>query len=48
MSNGESWQFYKLTASDVVYESRQFSVEQLPELIGALYLLCEECAGAAR
>ena len=46
VSNGQTWQFYKLTASGSVHESRQFSVEQLPELIGALHHLCAECANA--
>ena len=44
VSNGQSWQFYQLTLSSVIYESKQFSVEHLPELIGALYYVCQQCA----
>ena len=47
VSNAQSWQFYCLTAADVVHKSGQLSVGQLPELVGALYFLCQECVDAA-
>ena len=44
VSNGQTWQFYKLTRSKDVFESGQFSISELPKLLGALEYICAECA----
>lgn len=44
VSNGTSWQFYRLNISGPIERSRPYSIEPLPELLGALYFICAECA----
>jgi len=44
VSNGQVWQFYQLTQTGEVFESRLFSTDYLPDLLGALDYLCAECA----
>lgn len=44
VSNGNDWQFYKLTPTSVVYETTMYSLRDLPELLGALDHVCAECA----
>ena len=44
VSNGQGWQFYKLTQADEVYETEQYGLKTLPELLGALNYICGECA----
>ena len=44
VSNGQFWQFYKLTTSSEIYETSEYNVTYLPELLGALDYVCAECA----
>lgn len=44
VSNGQNWQFYKLTCAGEVYETDQFFIRDLPELLGALDFVCAECS----
>ena len=44
VSNGQVWQFYQLTQTGEVFESRLFSTDYLPDLLGALDFVCAECA----
>lgn len=44
VSNGQTWQFYKLTTAGEIAESAQFNTDYLPELLGALDHVCRECA----
>jgi hypothetical protein len=44
VSNGQGWQFYKLTQADDVYETDQYGLKTLPELLGALDTICADCA----
>ena len=44
VSNGQLWQFYKLTTTSEIYETSDYSVNALPELLGALDYICAECA----
>lgn len=43
VSNGQTWQFYKLTQIGEVYATEQYSLNDLPELLGALDYVCAEC-----
>jgi hypothetical protein len=44
VSNGQGWQFYQLTQAGAVFESGLYSTDFLPQLLGALDLVCAECA----
>ena len=44
VSNGQLWQFYKLTTTSEIYETSEYSMNALPELLGALDTICAECA----
>ena len=44
VSNGQGWQFYKLTVVGEVYESAQYGLEDLSGILGALDYVCGECA----
>ena len=44
VSNGQIWQFYKLTTTNEIYETTDYGVNALPELLGALDYICAECA----
>ncbi len=44
VSNGNDWQFYKLTPTSDVYETAIYSLRDLPELLGVLDYVCAECA----
>ena len=44
VSNGQTWLFYKLTTASEVYETSEYGVNALPELLGALDYICAECA----
>jgi hypothetical protein len=46
VSNGQLWQFYKLTRTREVYVTQQFGMINLPELLGVLDYVCAECARA--
>lgn len=44
VSNGQDWQFYKLTPQNAVWETNIYAISNLPELLGALSYVCAECA----
>jgi hypothetical protein len=44
VSNGQVWQFYKLTQGSEIFESGLYTVDDLPELLGVLDYICGECA----
>lgn len=44
VSNGQDWQFYKLTPASQVWESKIYPLENLDDLLGALHQVCAECA----
>ena len=44
VSNGQTWLFHKLTTTGEIYETTEYSVENLPRLLGALDYICAECA----
>ena len=44
VSNGQTWLFYKYTTTGEIYETPEYSLNAMPELIGALDYLCAECA----
>ena len=44
VSNGQNWQFYKLTLAGEIFETGSYTTEFLPELLGALDYVCGECA----
>lgn len=44
VSNGQVWQFYQLTQTSDLLESTLYTVDNLPELLGALDHVCGECA----
>ena len=48
VSNGQVWQFYRLTQINDVYESTLYTVDDLPDLLGALDSVCGECAKNVR
>jgi hypothetical protein len=44
VSNGQGWQFYKLTLAAEVFETDLYNTKYLPELLGVLDYICSECA----
>ena len=44
VSNGQGWQFYKLTQAKEVFETELYVTSEMPKLLGALDYLCGECA----
>jgi hypothetical protein len=44
VSNGQVWQFYKLTQSGDAFVSSLYTVDDLEELLGVLDYICAECA----
>ena len=44
VSNGQNWQFYRLTRAGEIFETGSYTTEFLPELLGALDSICAECA----
>jgi hypothetical protein len=44
VSNGQVWQLYQLTPIAEILESGLYTVDDLPELLGALDYVCAECA----
>ena len=44
VSNGQMWLFYKFTTQNELFETSEYSVNALPELLGALDYICAECA----
>lgn len=44
VSNGQAWQFYKLTLAGEVFETSLYGMEDLSGVLGALNYVCTECA----
>ena len=44
VSNGQVWQFYRLAQEGDIFESGLYTVDDLPQLLGALDYVCGECA----
>ena len=44
VSNGQTWLFYKFTTQNELFETSEYGVNALPELLGALDYICAECA----
>jgi hypothetical protein len=44
VSNGRTWQFYRLTQLGEIYETEEYSMSDLPSLLGTLDYVCAECA----
>ena len=44
VSNGQGWQFFRLTQGETVEESALFGIANLPDLLGAVNYVCSECA----
>ncbi|HLK55443.1 MAG TPA: hypothetical protein VKU00_02705 [Chthonomonadaceae bacterium] len=44
VSNGQGWQFYKLTPQKEIFETRLYVIGELSELLGVLDYVCSECA----
>ena len=44
VSNGQIWQFYKLTTTNEIFETAEYTTLYLPQLLGALDYICAECA----
>jgi hypothetical protein len=44
VSNGQTWQFYKLTTLGSVYETGLYTTEDMPKLLGILDYVCTECS----
>ena len=44
VSNGQGWQFYKLTASGEAFATDQYGLENLPRILGVLDFICAACA----
>ena len=43
VTNGEGWKFYKLTLENQVYETELYAFRNLPEILGALQIIFEQC-----
>jgi len=44
ISNGQAWQFYKLSRTGEVFETDLYGIEDLNGVLGALDYVCAECA----
>ena len=44
VSNGQGWVFYRLATDRKVWESAQYSLHELPVLLGILDYVCAACA----
>ena len=44
VSNGQVWRFYKLTTTNEIFATAEYTTLYLPELLGALDTICVECA----
>lgn len=44
VSNGQDWQFYRLTMAKAIHESPLYPLTNLPELLGIVDAICTECA----
>ena len=44
ITNGEGWQFYKLTPDNQVYETQLYTLKNLPEVLGTLNFIFSLCS----
>ena len=44
VSNGQGWQFYKLTMATEILGTGLYTIDDLPKLLGTLDYICGECA----
>ena len=44
VTNGEGWQFYKLTSDNQVYETQLYTLKNLPEVLGAINFVFSLCS----
>jgi hypothetical protein len=44
VSNGQSWQFFRLTTDSAVFQTEVYTTQFLPELLGALHFICQACS----
>jgi hypothetical protein len=44
VTNGEGWQFYKLTPDNQVYETQLYTLKNLPEVLGTLNFILALCS----
>lgn len=44
VSNGQTWQFYRLNRTAEILETELYTMKFLPELLGALDYVCDQCA----
>ncbi|MGC8711679.1 MAG: hypothetical protein ACP5RH_04740 [Leptodesmis sp.] len=43
VTNGDGWQFYKLTTAGQIYETLLYSLNDLPAILGALHFIFQIC-----
>jgi len=43
VTNGDAWQFYKLTIAGQIYETLLYSLNDLPAILGALHFMFQVC-----
>lgn len=43
VTNGDGWQFYKLTLDKLVYGSELYAIGNLPQVLGILHFVFHEC-----
>lgn len=43
VSNGQTWQFYRLAVAGTLYQTEFYTTRFLPELLAALYHVCAAC-----
>lgn len=43
VTNGDGWQFYKLTTTSQIYETLLYSLNDLTAILGALHFVFQEC-----
>jgi hypothetical protein len=43
VTNGDSWQFYKLTSTNEVYETPRHDLSNIPIILGILNAILQDC-----
>ncbi len=43
VSNGQTWQFYRLEYAGTIHETGAYTLRVLPELLAALHYVCAAC-----
>ena len=44
VSNGQGWEFYKLSTDGKIYSTGTYAITALPQLLGVLNYVCSECS----